>query len=248
MTTRTSGLIFVFLYLSVFAGSLVAQTGRPNLVVDNTEAEKWRQDLRYMAEEMPKYHKNLFHAVTRDQFAVAVARLNEKIPSLARHQIIVELARIVAMVSDGHTNIAPTRDPKIGFRTFPVKLYFFADGLYVRAATREHADIVGTRVRRIGNVSTNRRIDPSDTSSDEITRWMRSFLRPSCWLCRKFCMRLALSTIWRRVPSRSDQRQSRISHKEFREGPGVRAKYEFCRRSSQEAPARMRKTKASVVS
>jgi len=154
MKTKTSGLIFVFLYLSVFAGSLVAQTGRPNLVVDNTEAEKWRQDLRYMAEEMPKYHKNLFHAVTRDQFAVAVGRLNEKIPSLARHQIIVELARIVAMVSDGHTNIAPTRDPKIGFRIFPVKFYFFADGLYVRAATREHADIVGTRVRRIGNVST----------------------------------------------------------------------------------------------
>src|SRR6266404_2173669 len=154
MKSKTSGLIFVFLYLSVFASSFTAQTGKPNSVVNNAEAEKWRQDLFYMAEEMPKYHKNLFHAVTREQFAAAVGRLSEKIPSLARHQIIVEMARIVAMVGDGHTNIAPTRDPKIGFRVFPIKLYFFADGLYVRAATREHADIVGTRVRRIGNVST----------------------------------------------------------------------------------------------
>ena len=27
------------------------------------------------------------------------------------------------MVGDGHTNVAPTRDPKIGFRTYPVKLH-----------------------------------------------------------------------------------------------------------------------------
>ena len=34
----------------------------------------------------------------------------------------------LAATDDGHTNIAPTRDPKIGFRTLPVRLYFFKDG------------------------------------------------------------------------------------------------------------------------
>ena len=58
-------------------------------------------------------------------------------PTLARHQVIVELARIVARVGDGHTNVAPTRDPKIGFHTYPVKLYFFKDGLFVRSASRD---------------------------------------------------------------------------------------------------------------
>ena len=106
-----------------------------------------------MAEEMPHLHRNLFHAMTREQFESAVQKLDERIPSLARHQIIVEMARIVAMVGDGHTNIAPTRDPKIGFRTYPWKLYQFRDGLYVRAAAREHADLVGARVVRIGSVS-----------------------------------------------------------------------------------------------
>src|SRR5207245_10437958 len=93
----------------------------------------------------------LFPAMTRRQFENAVSNLNERIPSLAGPQIIVEMARIVAMVGDGHSNIATTRDPQIGFRTYPIKLYFFKDGLFVRAATREHAAIVGSRVIKIGN-------------------------------------------------------------------------------------------------
>ena len=118
-----------------------------------------------MAEEMPKRHKNLFHTMTPEQFKGAVSRLNERISSLPRHRIIVEMARIVAMVGDGHTNIAPTRDPNIGFRAYPIKLYFFKDGLYVRAATREHAGIIGARIVKIGNAS----VEQAYTAVREIT-------------------------------------------------------------------------------
>ncbi|HWS99037.1 MAG TPA: tetratricopeptide repeat protein [Pyrinomonadaceae bacterium] len=118
--------------------------------VDKAEAERWREDLRYMAEQMPLRHNNLFHTMPREQFETAVRRLNERIPQLARHQIIVEMARIAATVGDGHTNVAPTRDPKIGFRALPVKLYLFKDGLFVRAAERQHAALVGARVVKIG--------------------------------------------------------------------------------------------------
>ena len=65
-----------------------------------------------MAQEMPRRHRNLFHTMTRAQFDAAVAALDERIPSLERHQIIVEMARIAAMVGDGHTNVAPTRGPE----------------------------------------------------------------------------------------------------------------------------------------
>src|SRR6266496_2379875 len=116
-----------------------------------TATRRWREALRFMAGEMQKLHRNLFHTMTRTQFESAVEALDERVPSLARHQIIVEMARIVAMVGDGHTNIAPTRDPKIGFRSYPVKFYLFQDGLYVRAAAREYSDLVGARVIRIGN-------------------------------------------------------------------------------------------------
>ncbi len=130
------------------AGANGAQAGTSH---EKLATEYWREDLRFMAQEMPKRHKNLFHTMTREQFESAVKRLDDRIPSLARHEVIVEMARIVAMVGDGHTNIAPTRDPKIGFRTFPIALYQFQDGLFIRAAAREQADIVGARVVKIGN-------------------------------------------------------------------------------------------------
>lgn len=91
------------------------------------EARLWREDLRFMAREMERTHRNLFHAVPRSEFAEMVAALDTTIPSLARHEVIVEMARIVAAVGDGHTDIYPTRDPKVGFHTLPVAFTFFGD-------------------------------------------------------------------------------------------------------------------------
>ncbi|HWT03296.1 MAG TPA: tetratricopeptide repeat protein [Pyrinomonadaceae bacterium] len=118
------------------------------------EAEKWREDLRVLATEMPLRHRNLFHTVKREEFEAAVKSLNERIPQLTRNQVIVEFIRIVAMVKDGHTGVAGMLwDPKIGFRSYPLSLYFFKDGLFVLTAAPEHAAAVGARVVKIGNKS-----------------------------------------------------------------------------------------------
>ena len=149
-STLTAIFVGLVYWSAIIPTALLSQN---NARVDQIEAQKWHEDLRYMSEEMPLWHKNLFHTITRNQFNASIEKLDRQIPSLARHQIIVEMARIVAMVGDGHTNIAPTRDPKIGFHTYPLKLYFFDDGLFVRAATREYVGIVGSRVITIGNAS-----------------------------------------------------------------------------------------------
>jgi tetratricopeptide (TPR) repeat protein len=125
----------------------------PAQVLSRAQVAAWRQDLDYMAREMARRHRNLYHTVTRERFDSAVAALNRRIPSLERHQIIVELTRIVALVEDGHTNISPARDSVIGFRALPIKLYYFKDGLFVRAADREHAELAGARVVRIGSAT-----------------------------------------------------------------------------------------------
>jgi len=138
--------------LAIAAASRAAPASNPPPVTADG-AREWREDLRFMASEMEKRHRNLFHTVSRERFEAAVRSLDARIPSLARHQILVEMARIVAMVGDGHTNLAPTRDPRVGFRTYPLRLYLFADGLAVRAASREHADVVGAKVVRIGSSS-----------------------------------------------------------------------------------------------
>src|SRR5688500_9989894 len=146
-------LISVLAVLLTFNFVVFSQKAASNLIVTADEAKKWREDLRVMAEEMPRHHNNLFHTMSREQFDAAIKRLHERIPQLARHQIIVEMARVAAMVGDGHTNIYPTRDTKIGFRALPVKLYLFEDGLFVRAAEREQSGLVGARIVKIGNLS-----------------------------------------------------------------------------------------------
>lgn len=140
----------IFVLILFYSALVFAQTAQQPSAI---EAEKWREDLRFMAQEMPKRHKDLFHRITREQFETAIKNLDGRIPQLARNQIIVEMMRIVAMVNDGHTNLYPTRDPKVGFRVLPIKLYFFKDGLFVRAAKKEHAALVGARVVKIGDLS-----------------------------------------------------------------------------------------------
>ncbi len=147
--------------LALFVSPLLAQNSVTGAaVISAAEAEKWREDLRFMAEELPKRHQNLFHAMTREQYETAVKSLNERIPSLTRNQIIVEFTRIVAMIGDGHTSIAGLiSDPKIGFRSYPLTLHFFKDGLFVMTADREHSQAVGARVLKIGNKSAEQAFD-----------------------------------------------------------------------------------------
>jgi hypothetical protein len=121
--------------------------------LDSAAVAAWRQDLRYMAGQMPEWHRNLYHTISKPSFDSAVASLDARLPTLRREQVILELARIVTRVGDGHTNVAPTRDPRIGFRTYPIALYFFSDGLYIRAADSAHAGLIGARVVRIGGHS-----------------------------------------------------------------------------------------------
>jgi tetratricopeptide (TPR) repeat protein len=149
---RTKFFLLPFLLL-FFLGVISVSSQQSGEKTVKTEAEKWREDLRVMADEMPKRHRNLFHTMTREQFESAVKSLDTRIPQLARHQIIVEMAKIAAMVGDGHTNIYPSRDAKIGFQALPIKLYFFKDGLFVRGAKPEKSALVGARVVQIGSVS-----------------------------------------------------------------------------------------------
>jgi hypothetical protein len=120
-------------------------------MADAVEVRRWNEDLDVLARRMPATHANLFHTVGREQFDAAIAGIRRRLPDLARHQVIVELMKLVAAVGDGHTSVSPWRDP-VGFHTLPVSLYRFADGYYVRAAERDRAALLGTRVTHVGDV------------------------------------------------------------------------------------------------
>jgi len=115
-----------------------------------TREDKWRQDLRVLATELPRRHKNLFFEMTREEFERAVSQLDQQIPALTDDAIIVNMARIVAMASDAHTRL---RLPESGrFHYYPLQLYAFKDGWFVTRTTTAYSRASSARLIKIGDM------------------------------------------------------------------------------------------------
>lgn len=154
-------------FLAYCLPHLGAQTrdGAPAL----TKAQ-WRDDLKYFARELPKRHKNAFHATTREQFERAIAELDAAIPSLPEHQIIVKLHLIGATVGDGHTGV---RLPE-SFKRYPINVYWFGRELRVIAAAKEYQSALGARIVKIGDFDIDEvmaRISTCFPSKDNENEW-----------------------------------------------------------------------------
>lgn len=110
-------------------------------------AAQWQEDLEHLANGLRRMHRNLFHSVSAEAFDRAVRALHGRIPSLEDHEVTVELARLVALVGDGHTVLRLIDIP--WFRRFPVVLERYSDGLFVRRIASEFADAAGARLLAI---------------------------------------------------------------------------------------------------
>ncbi len=114
--------------------------------------EAWAHDLDVLARELPARHPNPFFRITSAQWDSAVGAVRARLPELDANAWAVEVQKLVARIGDAHTSVFPLTDPARTIRFYPVEYYHFDDGLFVRRTTPEHANIVGARVLRIGNV------------------------------------------------------------------------------------------------
>jgi C-terminal processing protease CtpA/Prc len=112
---------------------------------------QWQADVRFLGDELPKRHRNAFHRVTKEEFEATVKSVYDAVPSLSEDEIIAGLMKIVAKVHDGHTSILAR--PYFRSGVYPIGFYLFSDGLYVRKATANYADMLGGKVLRVGKMS-----------------------------------------------------------------------------------------------
>jgi hypothetical protein len=145
---RFSSALAVTLFVAVAVTGLDAAKPKDDSRPPVLTKEQWRQDVRYLSEQLAKRHKNLYHAVSREQFERAVADLDAAIPTLQDHEIIVRLMQITALVGDGHTGV---HIPKY-FRRYPLALFWFGDDLRVIAAGTGYEKALGARVVKIGTL------------------------------------------------------------------------------------------------
>jgi len=109
--------------------------------------------LVFLATEIPHIHPNPYHAVPKAKLDFAFRQLEGRLPFLTREGAIVELARVVALMHEGHTQLGISRDPSIGFGRYPLGLYLYSDGLFVRSASENLRRTLGARVLGIGKKS-----------------------------------------------------------------------------------------------
>lgn len=133
--------------------SLVSGTAADAQTTPLSRDERWREDIRFYSQELPKRHKNLFFKWPKGEFEREVTRLESRVPKLADGEVALELMRITARLGDGHTQ---SRMPAPGFSFFPLRFEHFAEGWFVVQTTDEYKQALGARLVKIGDVKVKR--------------------------------------------------------------------------------------------
>ena len=124
------------------------------------EADLWRADADAFFAVLQSEHDNPFFHTPEADYRAALEAYKAGIGEMSRAERIAGLARLAALVGDGHTwmpmHALPFDGlpPGPGFASLPVRFEWFNDGLYIVGATDEHADLVGARVETIGGTPT----------------------------------------------------------------------------------------------
>lgn len=106
-------------------------------------AERNGQDLDYLR-QFPEIDRS-FTAETRAAFVHGLDELKARAAGLDRVQLTMEVARLVAVANNGHTNVI-TRLDDSAFKSVPVRLGVFADGLFVVKTAGENRDLLGAQI------------------------------------------------------------------------------------------------------
>ncbi|HYI21658.1 MAG TPA: PT domain-containing protein [Candidatus Limnocylindrales bacterium] len=129
-------------------------TGGPtsSLPVDPRTAG-WRSDLATLISAREDMHPNPWHSISRDDYVAEVDSVIARIPELDDDELFVELTRLAALPNsfgrDGHGGTYPWGEGDYGVSMYPLRLYWFSDGVFVTDALAEHRDLVGARVDAI---------------------------------------------------------------------------------------------------
>ena len=129
------------------AASSLPTTPEPSASPGPTAAD----DLATLLETLERSHPEPFHGVSREEFVAALDAYGASLPDLSPDEAVVGLMRVWAMLSregrDGHQFAFPTADHD--GPVLPIRIYEFAEGLFVTDALPPHAGLVGARITAI---------------------------------------------------------------------------------------------------
>ncbi len=155
MTSKRT--IWLFLIESLFVSSVLAkgpELGQPPFSIQTSRKQApayklWQEDLRQIARELPKLHKNAFFRISKQKWLEIVNASIQRIgPKTDISQFTAELLRVCAALGDGHTQLDWT---KAHLAQVPVHFFRFSDGVFVTFFPKDKPELKAAKVLRIGN-------------------------------------------------------------------------------------------------
>ena len=120
----------------------------PVLPPPTDRAEAWLQDLEIAERKFLAYDRSLSDAA-RDEARRRLRALGASAADRSDDELIVELARIVALSGNAHTRLYLLRN-RSALRRLPIRVWWFGDGLYVVRAKASAREALGRKVLAIG--------------------------------------------------------------------------------------------------
>ncbi|WP_315120155.1 S41 family peptidase [uncultured Clostridium sp.] len=124
--------------------SMVACSSSTKPTIAHNRNGKWVNDITYLEEQLPKRHKNLFFKVKKEDFYIDMDELKNKVNDYSDEEIKVQLSKIIASIGDGHTMVYPNIET-----IYPLKLYWFKEGIYVIDAPEEYKNTINLKLDKI---------------------------------------------------------------------------------------------------
>jgi hypothetical protein len=114
----------------------------------------WRTDFEQLVSIREDLHPEPWHSISRDEYVAQVDAAIGRIPQQNDDQRFVELLRLAALPNsfgrDGHGGFYPWGEGDFGVNLYPLRLYWFSDGIFVTDALAPHEGLIGARVDAIG--------------------------------------------------------------------------------------------------
>lgn len=115
-----------------------------------------REDIDYLLSTIIDRHPNPFYYISEQALRRYCQLLSVRAEELTPAERLVKLLAIPSLLNDGHTRFRGIDGPG-GIRELltrlPIGMYWYHDGLYIRAVDPEWAELAGARILRLAGAS-----------------------------------------------------------------------------------------------
>ena len=135
------GLLAAVVVVAVAVPVAVLATGGSAPRAPSARVLRWREDIAYLASRLPQVRVDGLGSVSRAAWDSAASRLEAAVPRLTDGQLLVGLARMVAMLHDNETYLQFPAEPFL-----PLDAQWFGRDLYLLTVPTADRSLLGAQV------------------------------------------------------------------------------------------------------